>query len=105
MTPRTCPECGASFAPRNGRQRFCCEAHKRAFHKLMAHRGQVLLPLGLAGQAGSRKGDPQSAWARGQHDALLRRWVREDRAAGRAPALVVAEKHAAKWSHVDVGTR
>lgn len=99
-----CPECGVTFTPRGGRQRFCSPAHKQRFHKLMAHRGQMVVPFGLSWQAGSRSGCNLSKWARSQHDALLRRWVRGDRAAGRNAALVVDAKRQAKWSHVDVET-
>jgi len=35
---RVCPECGASFAPTNGRQVFCTVPHKQAFWRLMAAR-------------------------------------------------------------------
>ena len=103
MTARKCPECGALVTPR-GRQVFCTVEHKRAFHRLMANRGQLLLPLALAWQAGNRKGEAHAAWARNQKDGLLRRWVQDDKAAGRDPSLVTRTKEDAKWSHVDAET-
>lgn len=99
--PRLCPECGASFAPTNGRQVFCTVPHKQAFWRLMAARGQLMLPLSLSWQAGNRKGESHAAWARSQQDGLLRRWVREDREAGRDPSLVSRAKESLRWSHVD----
>lgn len=102
--PRVCPECGASFVRMNGRQMFCSIPHRVAFHRLMANRGQIMLPLALAWQAGNRKGEDHAAWARNQKDGLLRRWVQEDKAAGRDPSLVTRAKETAKWSHVDAET-
>jgi hypothetical protein len=103
-SPKQCPECGATFAPRSGRQMFCSIEHKVAFHRLMANRGQLMLPLSWAWQAGNRSGDRHAAWSRGQQDALLRRWVREDKAAGRDPSILTRLKQETKWSHVDAET-
>lgn len=105
FSPKTCPECGVTFIPGSGRQVFCTVDHKRAFHRLMAGRGQIMLPLSLAWQAGNRRGEDHAAWARSQQDGLLRRWVREDRAAGRDPSIVTRAKEALLWSHVDADTR
>lgn len=99
---KICPECGADFIPHNGRQVFCSVEHKRAFHRLMANRGQALLPLALAWRDGSRGGCELAKWSRTQKDGLLGRWNREDREAGRNPALVAGIKRAAKWSYVDL---
>lgn len=102
--PRVCPECGVTFTPGASRQAFCTVAHKVNFHRVMENRGRVLLPLALAWQAGNRKGEEHAAWARGQKDGLLRRWVQEDKRAGRDPSLVTRPKQELKWSHVDAET-
>lgn len=102
--PRVCPECGVTFTPVNGRQVFCTIKHKRGFHRLMANRGQLLMPLALVWQRGNRAGERHAAWARAQKDGLLRRWVQEDKAAGRDPSLVTRTKEEFKWSYVDADT-
>lgn len=105
MTPRTCPECGVTFQPKNGRQTFCTTAHKRHFWHLMAHRGQMLTPFALTHRAGKHGAHATLAsWSRTQYCALLDRWNAEDKAAGRNPALTVLAKQDAAWRHVDVDT-
>lgn len=99
-----CAECGLIFEKRHGNQRFCSTSHKRAFHILMASRGQVILPLLLAksmGRHGGHGGLP--AYCRKEADALLARWNVEDREAGRNPSIIARHKQDMLWRAVDVG--
>ena len=104
----TCPECGATFKPENGRQRFCTVAHKQAFHRVMEKRGRLLTPIALSWMANNRSADPKRAelakYARNQKDGLLRQWAREDREAGRNCDLVTAERQEMQWAYVDADT-
>lgn len=98
-----CPECGAEFAPTNGRQRFCSPVHKTAFHHRQASRGQVLVSFAQTWRVGKHGAAPgASAWAMAQMCALLDGWNAEDRAVGRAPRLVVEERMATNWRAADV---
>jgi|SRR5215472_5691939 len=104
--PRPCAECGEPFRPGRAWQRFCTQAHKQRFHKLMAKRGQMLAPLLIAkatvgGRYPALKDAALAAWARKEADALLSRWVIEDRAARRSSASVVAAKQEAGWRAAD----
>jgi hypothetical protein len=71
---------------------------------LMEARGQIILPLLLAksmGRHGGHGGLP--AYCRKEADALLARWNREDREAGRDPSIVARHKQDMLWRAVDVG--
>jgi hypothetical protein len=101
----TCAECGAHFTSRWPQQRFCCEPHKQAFHRLMAKRGQMIMPFLIASAEARRyrdAADPElAAYAKQQADALISGWVVEDRRAGRSCALLAQMKHGARWSAAD----
>lgn len=106
--PRVCAECGVSFLPHNGRQRFCTVEHKRRFWKVMEVRGRLLMPFGLADRGLTHSRDPDrkalSTWSRSQKDGMLRRWAQDDRKAGRDASLIAAQRKAECWSYVDVDT-
>lgn len=101
---RVCAECAQTFTATRAWQRFCCEAHKQRFHKLMAKRGQMLAPLLIASAENRRYagGDRElAAYGRREADALVSAWVVEDRSAGRSCALVAAGKQEDGWRAVD----
>ena len=102
-----CAECGCQFEAKRVWARFCSRAHQQRFHQLMARRGQVLAPLAIA--AAETRGrykdarDPELArYAREMSDALISRWVVEDRAAGRSCASVACAKMDAGWLAADL---
>lgn len=104
----TCPECGARFVRKGGRQMFCSPAHKVAFYNLQTTRGTVIGPLLATARLGGRyKGADRelAAYARREADALINRWIIEDREAGRDAALIVADKMARCWRAADVPYR
>jgi hypothetical protein len=104
MTALTCPECSAKFTRTSrARQAFCTPAHRKRFAKVMAQRGEVILPLLLAksmGRHGGHGGLP--AYCRKEADALLARWNVEDREAGRNPSIAAKHKMDMLWRAVDL---
>lgn len=104
MTDLTCCECGQPFARKGrARQAFCSPAHQVAFHRLMATRGQIIMPLLLARSMGRHtKGDQLGAYCRREADALIARWNIADREAGRRPDLAARTKLELGWKAVDL---
>lgn len=102
---RTCPGCGATFIPTNGRQGFCTPAHQIDFHILSAARGKTLLPLLLTWRAGKKRKSPEARYAFDQLCAALDGYIREDRAANRHPEILVRRKLAAGWTAADTLNR
>ena len=104
--PLICPGCSTHFARTERRQVFCTKRCGKAFYNLQTKRGTVIGPLlTVAREAGRYKGGPSralGAYARREADALISRWVIEDRAAGRSAALLVAAKFERAWRAVDV---
>lgn len=98
---RTCPECGARFQPTNGRQRFCTSAHKQAFEVLNGQRGRLAMSLVQVWRQGKNGKTEDTAYAFAQLCALADEWNKQDKAAGRNPALVVAEKRRQGWAAQD----
>jgi len=98
----TCPECGASFARKHHRQVFCTPAHKTRFYNVQCKRGVVMGPLLAVWARGRRKPTEQTRYAFAQMCALESEWAREDKAAGRNPALVVAIKQELGWIAADL---
>lgn len=103
MITRPCPECGVTFTPHHHAQTFCTTKHQQAFHKLMAKRGQIMVPFALVWRRGKHgKNRDDASFSMQTHAQLTDAWNAEDRAAGRDPTLIVAAKRAAKWKAVDV---
>lgn len=81
-----CPECLREFSPVHPSQIFCSTPHKKAFNNRQISRGVSLTPLVIAARItrGGTQGDTITGKkARGDAEALIQRWVREDRAEGR----------------------
>ena len=100
----TCPECGCHFERNARRQVFCCPQHGRDFYNLQTTRGTIIGPLLVtAAQERRYSGGNRAlaAYARREADALISRWVVEDREAGRNAALIVASKEGRKWRVAD----
>lgn len=100
----TCPECGVQFTKTARHQVFCTPAHKQAFYNLQTKRGTVIGPLlAVARAAGRYKGADRElgSYARTEADAIISRWVVDDRKAGRRPDLIVAAKREACWRGCD----
>jgi hypothetical protein len=82
----TCPECLQSFPRKHPGQLFCSATHRDAWNNRATVRGRVLTPLAIVERVtrGGSRGDAQTGKrARQQKDALIQRWIEEDRAAGR----------------------
>lgn len=81
-----CPECLTRFPRKHPGQLFCSAAHRDAWNNRATVRGRVLTPLAIVERVtrGGSRGDTQTGKrARQQKDALIQRWIEEDRAAGR----------------------
>lgn len=101
-----CAECGSPFEPKRPWGRFCQPAHQRRFHELMKHRGQVIMPLLIAaaetrGRYKDARNPDLARYSREMADALISRWLVEDRAAGRSCAIVSAAKMDSGWRAAD----
>lgn len=92
-----CPECLSSFVRKQPAQLFCKVEHKRAYNNRWLKRGAVLAPLYLAARltrGGSRGDKLTGARARRDAEHAGQRWIEEDRAAGRMPAVeYIAERY------------
>ena len=100
-----CPECGVEFTRTERRQVFCTREHGKRFYNLQTKRGTVIGPLlVVAREAGRYRGTDKElgTYARREADALISRWVIEDRADGRSAAMIVREKMVNAWRAVDV---
>lgn len=101
-----CAECGLKFTTKRPNQQFCTPEHKTKFHFLAMKRGQVLMPLLLAKSAhrhAKTKADREAAaTARRWVDALAAKWNQEDKAAGRDPRMLLAQKIKMCWSPADI---
>jgi hypothetical protein len=81
-----CPECLTRFRKAHPGQLFCTPAHRDAWNNRATVRGRVLTPLAIVERVtrGGTRGDKATGCkARQQKDALIQRWIEEDRAAGR----------------------
>lgn len=81
-----CPECLQRFPRRHPGQLFCTTVHRDAWNNRATVRGRVLTPLAIVERVtrGGSRGDTHTGKrARQQKDALIQRWIEEDRAAGR----------------------
>lgn len=106
ISPMKCAECGTHLTSTRSWARFCCLAHKRRFHKLMATRGQMVMPLLIAaaetrGRYKDARNPDLARYSREMADALISRWLVEDRAAGRSCAIVSAVKMDLNWRAAD----
>jgi hypothetical protein len=84
-----CAECPKVFLRAGPRQMFCCPEHRTAWHDRDKIRGRMLVPLRMAAQItrGGSRGDTEiGKRARRDSEHLERRWIAEDRAAGRMNA-------------------
>lgn len=82
----TCPECLEHFARAHPGQLFCTPAHRDAWNNRATVRGRVLTPLAMVDRVtrGGSRGDVATGQrARQQKEALIQRWIEEDREAGR----------------------
>lgn len=104
-TQLTCAECGVSFPAKRGSRSFCCAAHRQAFHKRNANRGQAALPFLQVMRASKNGRTELTAYAWRELCALGDIWNAEDRAAGRSPAITVEAKMALGWRAVDLEKR
>jgi hypothetical protein len=106
---RICPECSEHFIAHHGRMRFCTPAHQAAFHERNKTRGKMLLPFVLVwrgGRGGGGQGTSDEAkYAFAQVCALADIYNAEDRAAGRKPSLIVADRRRAGWAAADAAGR
>lgn len=81
-----CPECLQRFPRGHPGQLFCSPAHRDAWNNRATVRGRVLTPLAMVERVtrGGSRGDTDTGRrARQQKDALIQKWIEEDRAAGR----------------------
>lgn len=81
-----CPECLQPFPRIQPGQLFCSPAHRDGWNNRQTVRGRILTPLTIVARVtrgGSRGDTATGAKARRQQEALIQRWVNEDRAAGR----------------------
>lgn len=99
---RICVECGAEFEAHHGQQRFCMPEHKRAFHRLMAKRGQTMFAFVQTWRMGKRGKTADSTYAMVQLAAFADLCNAQDRREGRNAALIVGEKREARWSVCDL---
>ena len=104
LLARICPECGVAFELKRptSPQLFCTPAHKVRFYNLQIKRGLQLTPLmqtWRTAQPRYKSGASRelAAHAYGEACRLLDQYGKDDRAAGRDPSLVIAEKHLQGW--------
>ncbi len=87
--PRPCPECMRLFEPKVANQLFCCPQHNNDFTNRGTKRGRVLTPLAIVarvtrnGTQGNQEAREAGRKASNAHNALVKRYRDEDRAAGR----------------------
>lgn len=84
--PSRCPECLSTFVRHHPGQLFCTPAHRDRWNNRAAVRGRVLTPLAIVARVtrGGSRGDKETGKrARQQQEALIQRWIEEDRAAAR----------------------
>ena len=88
--PRQCPECKASFVPKDQRQLFCSTEHRTAWNNRATVRGRVLTTYAMAARQtrDGTRGDKTTGKRAAQisHD-LMQRYRDEDREAGRMDAV------------------
>jgi hypothetical protein len=83
-----CPECLQSFVPAQTSQLFCTPAHRNAWNNRAAVRARVLLPFAITARItreGTRGDRDTGREAANHRNTLIRRWVDEDKEAGRMP--------------------
>jgi hypothetical protein len=97
-----CPECGQDFKAAHHLTRFCCPEHQKRFHSRNAQRGRILLPIAQVSRQGKRGFNEERRYALQQFNALLDRWNKDDREAGRRPDLLVKRKRDSQWASVDL---
>lgn len=102
-TPNACANCSTQFTPKSTLNLFCTATCKTEFYNIHTVRGRVLLPLLLTAATRRYDGDKAlTAYARKQADALISRWLVEDRACGRRSELMVAGKMGRLWVAADL---
>lgn len=81
-----CPECLQPFERHHPGQLFCTPAHRTAWNNRATVRGRVLTPLSMVARItrdGSRGDQATGKRAARERNALIQRWMEEDRDAGR----------------------
>ena len=88
-----CPECGTPFLPRKSGQLFCTPEHRDGWNNRTTVRGRVLTGLAIVARitrngtrishGGTSHDLVYATRASRDEDRLIRRWIAEDRAAGR----------------------
>lgn len=94
--------CGAVLEGR--KTLFCSRACTDAYHNVQTVRGRVLMPLVMAAATRRYGGSDRElcAYARREADALVSRWLVEDRAVGRRSEVLVAAKIERGWRACDL---
>lgn len=99
---RTCAECGSEFRPTHHAQQFCTTVHQAAFHNVWSKRGRVMGAFAAVMRMGKRGYNPERKYALREFCALMDKYNREDRAAGRRPEEYIGRKMRDGWSAVDL---
>lgn len=90
--PRMCPECRATFSPKDNRCTFCCEEHRRVYHNRDLSLGGPNMILAKAWRLGRhKKGNAVAKNAFVDFCTALDAANAADKEAGRMPAIKVLE--------------
>lgn len=96
-----CAECGEAISGKRATL-FCSAVHKTVYRNRMKVRGQTILSFVLAAAQARHAPSDAGRYATRQMWALAAKWNREDREAGRMPALSLVElRRAVKWQACD----